>query len=124
MARKIFPALIAAIIGLAAIGLVTQLFTNTVSFFTSIFIMIGVGIVIFALFYFVFLNKRAPSNEMKKYKKAVKQSKAKYKQAKPSNYTGNTNKKPVSHKKKRSKRAPHLRVIDGNKSKGKDRASF
>ncbi|MBM7597987.1 uncharacterized membrane protein YuzA (DUF378 family) [Virgibacillus halotolerans] len=124
MARKLFPVLIAGIIGLAAVGLITQLFTNTMSFFTSIFIMIGVGIVIFAVIYFVFLNKKPTPNEMKKYKKAVKQSKAKYKQEKPANYTVNANKKQGIQKKKRGKRPTHLRVIDGNKPKGKDRASF
>lgn len=124
MARKLFPVLIAAIIGLAAVGLVSQLFTNTVSFFTSIFIMIGVGIVMFAVIYFVFLNKKTSTNEMKKYKKAVKQSKTKYKQEKPANYSVNATKKSDNQKKKRNKRATHLRVIDGNKSKRKDRASF
>lgn len=125
MARKIFPALIFSIIGLAVIGLVSQLFTNTVSFFTNIFVMLGIGIVLFAVFYVVFIRKRAPSNDMKKYKNAVKQSKAKYKETSSSNHTAISNKKhSATQKKKWSKRAPHLRVIDGNKSKGKDRATF
>lgn len=125
MARKVFSALIFTIIGLAAIGLVSQLFTNTVSFFTNIFIMLGVGIVLFAVFYFVFIKKRTPSNDMKKYKIAVKQSKAKYKDPKSSTHTIISNKKnSTPQKKKWNKRAPHLRVIDGNKSKGKDRATF
>lgn len=63
---------------------------------------------------------------MKKYKQAVKQSKVKYKQySSASSHTTNTNKKQTAQlKKKRNRRAPHLRVIDGNKSKGKDRATF
>lgn len=53
---------------------------------------------------------------MKKYKQAVKQSKAKYGKA---NYKTHPSKPAM--KKKRSRRVAHLRVIDGNKDKKKDR---
>lgn len=71
-----------AIIGLAIIGVVTQLFSNTASFLTSIFTMLGFSIIVFALLYFFIFKKRSggTSDESKKYKQAVKQSKAKYKQ--------------------------------------------
>lgn len=127
MARNKFSVFVFIIIGLAVVGLFSQLFTNTANFFTNIFMMLGVGIAFFAVIYFVFLRKRAPSDDMKKYKQAVKQSKAKYKQYQSaSNPSTNTNKKQsVRLKKSRnSRRATHLRVIDGNKSKGKDRATF
>ncbi|WP_010530962.1 UbiA family prenyltransferase [Lentibacillus jeotgali] len=113
------------VIGLAIIGVVTQLFTNTASFLTSIFTMLGFGIAIFAVMYFVFFKKRTPSNDNKKYKKAVKQSKAKYssQQNKPKTPSKRPQ-QPFSLKKKSNKRPSHLRVIDGNKSKRKNRASF
>lgn len=113
------------IIGLAVIGLFSQLFNNTAHFFGRIFTMLGVSIAIFAVIYFVFLKKRAPSSDMKKYKQAVKQSKAKYK----TNNKKSVRQKspqPLNMKKKATKRATHLRVIDGNgnKQKRKNRASF
>ncbi|RKQ16142.1 hypothetical protein D8M05_08015 [Oceanobacillus bengalensis] len=112
------------IIGLALVGLATQLITSPGSFIKGIFITIGFGVAIFAFIYFVLLRKRAPSNDMKKYKKAVQQSKAKYKDR--GNSTKVTPKKqPNLIKKKRTKRTSnHLRVIEGNKTKGKDRATF
>ncbi|PAV29091.1 hypothetical protein CIL05_14045 [Virgibacillus profundi] len=127
MARKKVSLLIYIIIGLALVGLVTQLFTNTANFITNLFVMIGIGVAIFAVIYFVFLRNRAPSNDMTKYKKAVKQSKAKYKNPKATSQSYNAaakKSKPVPPKKKVSKRASHLRVIDGNKTKRKDRASL
>ncbi|MEN1970562.1 SA1362 family protein [Lentibacillus sp. N15] len=121
MIRNKFSVFVYVIIGLAAIGLFSQLFTNTAHFFSRIFTMLGFGIAVFAVIYFVFLRKRAPSNDMKKYKQAVKQSKAKYKSnTKPQQKAS----QPVHMKKKAAKRASHLRVIDGNKQKRKNRASF
>jgi len=118
--------LVYAIIGLAIIGVVTQLFSNTASFLTSILTMLGFGVAVFAVIYFVFLRKRTTSNESKKYKQAVKQSKAKYSSSKQQTKPAASAKrpKPFSIKKKASKRTSHLRVIDGNKSKRKNRASF
>ncbi|MBP2078217.1 SA1362 family protein [Oceanobacillus polygoni] len=125
MGRSKFSIVVYLIIGLAVIGLISQLFGNTINFLTNILIMIGIGVAVFALLYYFVLNKRNPSNsdDMKKYKKAVKQSKSKYKQ--PSSPTVAKQTKPVvTQKKKRSKRATHLKVIEGNKAKRKDRASL
>ncbi|MEW9677510.1 SA1362 family protein [Lentibacillus sp. L22] len=125
MIRNKFSVFVYVIIGLAVIGLFSQLFNNTAHFFGRIFTMLGVSIAIFAVIYFVFLKKRAPSSDMKKYKQAVKQSKAKYK----TNNKKSVRQKspqPLNMKKKATKRATHLRVIDGNgnKQKRKNRASF
>ncbi|CDQ39685.1 SA1362 family protein [Virgibacillus salexigens] len=126
MTRKSISIPVLIILCLAAVGLISQLFTNTANFFSSLFVSIGVGIAIFAVFYFVFIRKRTSPNEMKKYKQAVKQSKAKYHQVQPGKNTTTTPKvqQPSSPKRKRNKKAAHLRVIDGNKHKRKDRASF
>lgn len=87
-----------------------------------------IGLIIFGIIYFVFIKNKAPSNDMKKYKKAVRQSKAKYKKDNShlTKSTKITNQKKTNLiKKNRTKRsAAHLKVIDGNKTKRKDRASL
>ncbi|MFD1360678.1 SA1362 family protein [Lentibacillus salinarum] len=124
MAKNKGSLLVYAIIGLAIIGVITQLFSNTASFLTTVLTMLGFGVVVSALLYVFLFRKRQPTNDSQKYKQAVKQSKAKYsqQQAKPTT----TSKRPSSFslKKKSAKRTSHLRVIDGNKSKRKNRASF
>lgn len=125
MARNKLSILVYIIMGLAVIGIISQLFTNTSSFIANLFFMIGIGVAISAAIYFIFLRKRTPSNDMKKYKQAVKQSKSKYKQQANPNIKSPTKKhvQPLQMKKKSTKRASHLRVIEGNKSKRKKRAS-
>lgn len=120
MGRSKMAMFVYIVAGLAMIGIVSQLFTAPVSFLTNIFVMIGIGLAIFALFYFAFLRKKTASNDMRKYKKAVRQSKAKYndsRSAKTGTKNANKQKSPQPVKKKTTKRAAHLRVIDGNKSK-------
>ncbi|GAB3791403.1 SA1362 family protein [Virgibacillus kimchii] len=127
MSSNKLATLVYIIIGLAAIGLVSQLLTNTVGFLTNILVMLAFGLAIFGIIYFVFLRKKSPSNDAKKYKQAVKQSKAKYKSQEPSRAMMAKNKKAntsLQSRKKLHKRASHLRVIDGNKSNPKNRASL
>lgn len=121
-----FTIFVYLIIGFAAIGLISQLLGNTVNFLSNLLIMLGIGVAIFGLLYFFVLRKRTPSNtdEMKKYRQAVKQSKTKYNK-RPSTATAASPAKTTNiPKKRRNKRASHLRVIEGNKPKGKDRASY
>lgn len=123
MRSKITSTIIYLIIAFAAFGLFTQLFGNTVAFLSRLFISVAIGAAIFGLVYF-FLIKQSPSSRkndsMKKYKQAVKQSKSKYgnKTAKTSTAYSTT-----SQKKKLPKKASHLRVIEGNKTKKKNRVS-
>lgn len=128
MARNKWSILFYVIIVFGIIGLFSQLFTQPGKFLSSIIISVIIGLAIFAVIYFVFMKNKAPSNDMKKYKKAVRQSKAKYKKdnTQLANHTKFTNqKKPDLIKRNRTKRsASHLKVIEGNKSKRKDRASF
>ncbi|MUV39663.1 hypothetical protein JNUCC1_03547 [Lentibacillus sp. JNUCC-1] len=112
------------IIGLAAVGLITQLVGNTSRFLTQIVFMVGMGALFLGAFYFVFVRKRTNSDETKKYKQAVKQSRQKYNQEQKSNYQKAVRKQSSSKQKRPSKkRTSHLRVIEGNKSKSKKRAS-
>ncbi len=89
--------------------------------------MVAFGAIIYGAVYYFFIRPRT-SNDIKKYKKAVKQSKAKYKQDQPSKKTiAKATKKqaPLLNKRRNSKaRATHLRVIEGNKQKRKNRATF
>ncbi|WP_246206612.1 SA1362 family protein [Virgibacillus ihumii] len=120
-----FSIVVYTVIGLAVIGVVSQLFTNTASFLTTVFMMLVFGAAISALAYFFLIRKRNPTSDSRKFKQAVKQSKAKYAntKAKPK-YKSSKSSKPVQPKKRKHKRASHLRVIDGNKSKRKDQANF
>lgn len=123
MFRNKFSVFLYVILGLAGLGLISQLFTNPVNFLTDILIMLGIGLAIFAVIYFFFFRKRASSNDMKKYKSAVRQSKSKYAPKNYSAISSNAQKKNSTQlKKKTNKRASHLRVIDGNKRK--KRATF
>ncbi|HLR80692.1 MAG TPA: SA1362 family protein [Bacillota bacterium] len=124
MARKTLHVLIYGIIALAIIGIFSELFTNALNFVTSILIMIGVAALIFGAFYFIFLRNKGSSttSEMKKYRQAVKQSKRKYKNHGKS--TSKPTKLQTTRGRKKVRRRPHhLRVIEGNKSKRKKRAS-
>lgn len=127
MKRNKIAYLFYIIIALAVFGLITQLFGNTRNFLMGMAMMLGFAVAIFALLYFIVNRSRGSSDEMKKYKQAVKQSQSKYQQATPKKPTP----APLANRKtdrtRKGKRRPtHLRVIEGNKSKtkGKDRATF
>lgn len=112
------------IVGLAVIGLVSSLVNNPGSFLISILVMVGIGFVIFMIMRAV-LNRGSvgSSDEMKKYKKAVKQSKVKYQKEKPSVKKRSSSLEKPKVRKKR-KNGPHLTVIEGKKGTNKkDQAS-
>ncbi|GAB4073480.1 hypothetical protein GCM10028778_09830 [Barrientosiimonas marina] len=112
------------IIGLAVIGVITQLFSNAASFFTTVLTMVGFGVVVSGLLYFLLFRKKQSSNDAKKYKQAVKQSKAKYSQQQQTPPATSKDSQRFGIKRKPTKQKSHLRVIDGSKSKRKNRASF
>ncbi|MBM7569691.1 SA1362 family protein [Aquibacillus albus] len=124
--RKLTP-LIYLLIGLAVIGFIGQLVTDTASLITNLLIMIAIGAIIYGIIYYFVISKRSP-NDLKKYKKAVKQSKMKYKKGHKGNKSFSqlaTKQTPLLNKKRSTKSRPtHLRVIEGNKPKRKNRASF
>ncbi|SHN12247.1 SA1362 family protein [Gracilibacillus kekensis] len=129
MKQNIMSLLVYLLIGLAVIGVITALFTNTISFITSLLISVLIGAAIFGLIYFFVIRKRTP-NDIRKYRKAVKQSKQKYKYNKLKKEQPRPIKQNITHKKiirplKNSRKdAPQLRVIEGNKQKKKNRASL
>ncbi|WLR46295.1 SA1362 family protein [Halobacillus litoralis] len=134
--RNWMTPVIYTLIGLAIFFVGIQLFTNTTGFLTSIVTMIGIAALIYGAIYFFFLRKRGfggaaggNRNEMKKYKQAVKQSKQKYKQPTPAIKKSpvakaQTKASSLGRKNRKRMNGPQLRVIEGNKSKGKNRATF
>ncbi|WP_186575815.1 SA1362 family protein [Aquibacillus kalidii] len=115
------------LIGLAIFGFATQLITNTASLIINLLVMVAIGAVIYGALYYFVLRKRN-TNELKKYRKAVKQSKMKYKKDSVGQKSfSKMTKQPSPLKNNRKptrERATHLRVIEGNKHKRKNRASF
>jgi uncharacterized membrane protein (DUF106 family) len=131
MSRNIMTWLVYGLIGLAVIGFAGTLFTDTIGLILNILFAVLIGGVIFGVIYFLFLRKRT-TNELKKYRKAVKQSKQKYKTSTSRNNlsTSKTTKinqsiYKIKPKNKPRKDVPHLRVIEGNNNKKrKNRASL
>ena len=127
MERSKFSIIIYFIIGLAVIGLISALIRNPGSLITSILIAIGVAVVLYFVLTTI-LNRRShggTSDEMRKYRKAAKQSNQKYnnkqKLARMNQQTRPST--PVKVRKRRRK-VPHLTVIEGKKGNNdKDRAS-
>lgn len=102
--------LLYALIGLAVIGLGSQLIFNPSQLIKTTALVILGAIVFYLIFRFLFRN-RFGSDEMRKYRQAVKQSKLKYQKSTHNQGNFVQNKKPLR------KRAPHLRVIEGRKQK-------
>ncbi|WP_028783185.1 SA1362 family protein [Thalassobacillus devorans] len=127
MPRSRMMPVIYILIGLAVVGLVMKLATDAMGLLTNLLIMVGIAAVLyFVLNHFLMKRRGGSSDEMKKYKQAVKQSKRKYKgdatSSKP-NVKSTFTPSPVMNKKKRKTSAAHLRVIEGAKNKKKNRAS-
>lgn len=124
MGRNITSILIAFIAGLAIIGFLTMLIKNPGSLFITILLMVGVAFVFFIIMRAV-LNRVGPGSggnnaEMKKYRKAVKQSNQKYK-TQPKKIKQRKQREPTKHTSKRKrKNVPYLKVIDGKKSSNKE----
>lgn len=120
--RRIGSVVVAILLGLAVIGLISRLFTDTVNFLLSIFLMVAIGVVIFAaIYYFVLRNSQQP-NDMRKYRQAVKQSKQKY-QKRHTPYIQKASQQKKPRVKRVRRQVTHLRVIEGNKDKRKNRAN-
>lgn len=123
--RKNPPLFIYIIIVVAVIGFLSVMITDTSGLIKSILTSLIVGGLIFGAIYLLFIRRRR-SDELTKYRKAVKQSKRKYqtdtqKSSANSNYKFTTIKRSITSTRKS---APHLRVIEGNKGKKKNRASL
>lgn len=113
-----------ALIGLAVFGFIASLIDNPIGLIISLVISLAIGGAIFGLIYFFFFRNRG-TDELKKYRKAVKQSKQRYKNKNTSRSMASPSMKKTNIiKKKKRKDVPHLRVIEGNKNKKKNRISL
>lgn len=129
MKRSKFTLVVYFIIFLAIIGVFSQLVTNPGTFFKNILTTIGIAVVLFGVLYYFFAKKKkGSSHEMKKYKQAVKQSNAKYKKDSDTfsqkTESGKKTWQQSSQPKRKARKRSHLRVIDGYKDKGKNRANY
>ncbi|AYV70084.1 hypothetical protein C2H98_00045 [Niallia circulans] len=118
--------LFGSIIFLAFIGLTVNLIKNPSGFFLNIVVMVAVGGIIW--FIYRHLSTSSPQKrEQKAFLKAAKQSKKRL-QTKDRSSSGQQQSTKTSsiktNKHKRSKSTAHLTVIEGKKSKKKNRASL
>lgn len=128
MGRNKISILLYIIVGLAGIGLVSSLINNPMRFLISILIGVAVAYVIYLIITRLVLNRNTSSNDhMKKYRKAAKQSNQKYNNHYKKVENNSFRKSAAIKVRKKRRHAPHLRVIEGNKtnknSKNDDRAS-
>ena len=118
------PIMIYAVIVLAVIGFLSALFLDTAGLITSVVTSLLIGALLFGAIYLIFIRRKR-SDELTKYRKAVKQSKRKYHtQSKRAPNPSNFNVSSMKLTNNSRKNVPHLRVIEGNKGKKKNRASL
>ena len=118
------PIIMYVVIALAVVGLISALIVDTAGLITSIFTSLLIGALLFGAIYLFFI-KRKRSDELTKYRKAVKQSKRKYNtNTKRTSMPTSLNMSSMKLSNSNRKDAPHLRGIEGNKGKKKNRASL
>jgi len=111
------------IISFAFFGLGYSFLNEPARFFKNILIFVSISAIIFGLIYFFVIRKRDQNDELKKYRKAVKQSKRRQKNQ-SSQAIGMKSRRGTSLAKKKRAHPPHLRVIDGKKSAKKNKLSL
>lgn len=108
------------IISLAIIGFLSMIIVNPIGLLKSLFSLIIIGAIIFGLIHLLLNRNHTNHNEMKKYRKALKQSKRRYQ-----NYsTAKSLRRPKTKTVRKRRRPTHLRVIEGKKSKNNNHISF
>jgi uncharacterized protein YacL len=135
--NRIVHYIVYGVIGLAVIGLMSNIIFNPASFFKGIAIIVGIGAVVFLLV--KLLYKPSPAKrEQRAFVKAAKKS-AKRKQqkdfgqqsrmknmkaTKATKKKGNLTSLKKARALKKKTASPQLTVIEGKKGKKKNRASF
>ncbi|WP_459499496.1 SA1362 family protein [Bacillus sp. C1] len=130
--RSFTFALVILIIGLAIFGLVSSAITNPYGMIKNIVIMLLV-VSVFYVLYKMFTSSSGSANSQNSYKRAAKQSNRKYGKQNVAplsnsllkrNASDEKGKKSTSTVLKKKRKQSHLTVIEGKKTKKKDRASF
>jgi predicted lipid-binding transport protein (Tim44 family) len=118
--------LFGSIFFLAFIGLTTSLIKNPAGFLLNIAVILAVGAIIWFIFRH-FSTSSPQKREQKAFLKAAKKSKKRLqtKEKSPAGQQHSTKSSSLkANKHKRSKSTAHLTVIEGKKSKKKNRASL
>ena len=131
MNQKVYTSIFYGIIALALFGLFAELITHPARLLQR-FLFIGLILLILYFIYRVFTSSNSQRGHQDSYRKAAKQTVKKYNTQKSSSLKKSMNKsKPTSRKstsspllKRRTKDSSHLTVIEGEKGKKKDRASY
>ncbi|WP_243290215.1 SA1362 family protein [Bacillus sp. FJAT-47783] len=122
MSRNRLQPLFYMIIGLALFGFGYKLFVNPGELISQLFIWA----VVIGVIYFIYraVMRSRSNNEYSAYLKAAKKSKRKYKSQATVSQLKKAKKQPRTHLPKRKRDHTHLTVIEGKKSKKKNRALF
>lgn len=131
MNQKVYTSIFYGIIALALFGLIAELINDPAKLLQRI-LFIGLILLVLYFIYRVFTSSSSQRSQQDSYRKAAKQTVKKYNMQKSSSIKKSFNKsKPTSRKstsspllKKRNKDSSHLTVIEGEKGKKKDRASY
>lgn len=131
MNQKVYTSIFYGMIALALFGLIAELINNPAKLLQRI-LFIGLILLVLYFIYRVFTSSSSQRSQQDSYRKAAKQTVKKYNTQKTSSVKKSLNKsKPTSRKstsssllRKRNKDSSHLTVIEGEKGKKKDRASY
>lgn len=113
--KKRLTPMISVILILAALGLVGTIMTNPIQLFRGIILFASLAVLSGIFIYLFSYSRRIKSDELRKYRKAAKQSQKRNLQKGPQSFKNAQVKKRVSLSKKDKPNPPHLRVIDGKK---------
>ncbi|MEH6936283.1 SA1362 family protein [Bacillus sp. JJ664] len=131
MNQKVYTSIFYGMIALALFGLIAELINDPAKLLQRI-LFIGLILLVLYFIYRVFTSSNSQRSQQDSYRKAAKQTVKKYNTQKTSSVKKSLNKsKPTSRKstsspllRKRTKDSSHLTVIEGEKGKKKDRASY
>jgi len=129
--QKVYTSIFYGMIALALFGLIAELINDPAKLLQRI-LFIGLILLVLYFIYRVFTSSSSQRSQQDSYRKAAKQTVKKYNTQKTSSVKKSFNKsKPTSRKstsspllRKRNKDSSHLTVIEGEKGKKKDRASY
>ncbi|BAM47291.1 SA1362 family protein [Amphibacillus xylanus] len=116
--------IILIIMPFALLGLLTLLFSSSMTFLKGTLIIATIVGSVFLFRYLFLYRRRINQDELRKYRKAAKQSRKRYQHKSKQQMVNTHLKKVTSISNKKKPNPPHLRVIDGKKSTKNDPLSL
>lgn len=113
--KKRLTPMISVILILAALGLVGTFMTTPRLLLRGVISIVSLAVISGIFFYLFSYRRRIKNDELRKYRKAAKQSQKRQRQKGPQNFKNAQFNKRSSLSKKEKPNPPHLRVIDGKK---------